>query len=87
MRRQHLHLTDLCHDLIKIPAGTGTILVTGLSVDSKRVKVGDLFFAVSGTHRDGRDFIGDAIAAGAIAIITSKEPLKKTLVSIAKKEK
>ena len=43
MRRQHLHLTDLCHDLINIPDQTGAIVVKGLAIDSKRVAAGDLF--------------------------------------------
>ena len=66
-----MHLTDLCHDLIEIPDQAGAIMVTGLAVDSKRVAAGDLFFALAGTHRDGRDFIGDAIKAGAAAIVTA----------------
>ena len=56
-----MHLTDLCHDLINIPDQTGAIMVTGLAVDSKHVAAGNLFFALVGSHRDGRDFIGDAI--------------------------
>ena len=74
-RRLHLYLTDLCHDLIEITESDGPIFVTGLSVDSRRVKVGDIFFALAGTHKDGRNFIEDAIKAGAIAIITGKQPL------------
>ena len=57
-----MHLTDLCNDLIKIPAHAGTITVTGLAVDSVRVKAGDIFFAIAGTQYDGRDFIKSAIA-------------------------
>ena len=78
-----MHLTDLCHDLIEITANTGAILVTGLSVDSRRVKDGDIFFAIAGNHHDGREFIGNAIAAGAVAIITSKQPLAKPLATMA----
>ena len=83
MRRQHLHLTDLCHDLIDIPDQTGAIMVTGLAVDSKRVTAGNLFFALAGSHRDGRDFIGDAITAGAAAIVTSMTPLAKDIAKLA----
>ena len=81
MRRQHLHLTDLCHDLINIPDQTGAIMVTGLAVDSKRVAAGNLFFALAGSHRDGRDFIGDAIKAGAVAIVTGMAHWQKILPS------
>ncbi|MGO8912619.1 MAG: UDP-N-acetylmuramoyl-L-alanyl-D-glutamate--2,6-diaminopimelate ligase [Bradyrhizobium sp.] len=42
--------------------------VTGLAVDSRAVKPGDLFFALSGTKTDGARFIDSAIASGAVAI-------------------
>src|SRR6056300_1144242 len=83
MRRQHVHLTDLCDDLIDIPDQTGAIMVTGLAVDSKRVAAGNLFFALAGSHRDGRDFIGDAITAGAAAIVTGMTPLAKDIAKLA----
>jgi UDP-N-acetylmuramoyl-L-alanyl-D-glutamate--2,6-diaminopimelate ligase len=79
-----LHLIDLCRDLIEIPVGISAIQVTGLAVDSKQVKAGDVFFAISGTHHDGRDYIKDAIEAGAVAVITNDTPLAKPLISIIK---
>jgi len=78
-----LHLTDLCHDLIDIPNQTGAIMVTGLAVDSKRVAAGNLFFALAGSHRDGLDFIGDAITAGAAAIVTGMPPLANDIAKLA----
>ena len=77
-----MHLTDLCNDLIKIPAHAGTITVTGLAVDSVRVKAGDIFFAIAGTQYDGRDFIKNAIEAGAVAVVTSSAPLAKSLITM-----
>ena len=73
-----MHLTDLCHDLIEIPAKVGTIPVTGLAVDSMRVKAGDIFFAIAGNQYDGRDFIENAIAAGAVAVVTGSTPLAQS---------
>ena len=49
-----------------------------------RVKAGDLFFAIAGTQYDGRDFIKNAIEAGAVAIVTSSAPLAKPLITIDK---
>ena len=43
---------------------------------SAKVKQGDLFFALPGTARDGRDFIDDAITRGAVAILTDDRPIK-----------
>ena len=42
--------------------------VTGLSLDSRTVAPGDLFFALPGLRRDGRDFIAQAVARGAVAV-------------------
>src|SRR5580698_9927524 len=43
--------------------------VTGLALDSRLVKPGDVFFALNGPHYDGRHYILEAIQKGAIAII------------------
>jgi len=47
--------------------------VTGLALDSRIVKAGEAFFAISGTHQDGARYIDDAIAKGASAVIASGE--------------
>ncbi|SRR5579883_333594 len=43
--------------------------ISGLSLDSRQVKPGDLFFACKGTQLDGRQFINDAIKNGAHAVL------------------
>ncbi len=43
--------------------------IWSLSEDSRRVKQGALFFARAGTKSDGRAFLADAIAAGAVAVV------------------
>lgn len=40
-----------------------------LCLDSRQVRQGDVFFACPGEDADGRDFIEDAIARGAVAVI------------------
>ena len=47
-----------------------------------RVKAGDIFFAIAGTQYDGRDFIKNAIEAGAVAVVTSSAPLAKSLITM-----
>ncbi len=44
-------------------------IVTGLALDSRWVRAGDLFFAYPGEHSDGRHYIEQAVAAGASAIV------------------
>ncbi|MCS6855338.1 MAG: Mur ligase domain-containing protein, partial [Elioraea sp.] len=43
--------------------------VTGLTADSRRVRPGDLFAALPGTRADGRAFIAEAVAKGAVAVL------------------
>ena len=44
----------------------------GISIDSRTLEEGDLFFALIGPHSDGHDFVKMAIAKGAVAAIVSK---------------
>ncbi|MBV9537316.1 MAG: UDP-N-acetylmuramoyl-L-alanyl-D-glutamate--2,6-diaminopimelate ligase [Acidisphaera sp.] len=43
--------------------------VRGITADSRRVEPGFLFAALPGARADGRDFIGDAVARGACAVL------------------
>lgn len=46
-----------------------SVLIRELTLDSRRVRPGDLFLAIDGIQQDGRDYIGDAIARGAAAVV------------------
>jgi UDP-N-acetylmuramoyl-L-alanyl-D-glutamate--2,6-diaminopimelate ligase len=48
--------------------GNGDVEVTGVAYDSRRVKPGDLFVAVTGLREDGHAFAADAVARGAVAV-------------------
>jgi UDP-N-acetylmuramoyl-L-alanyl-D-glutamate--2,6-diaminopimelate ligase len=43
--------------------------VSGLAIDSRHVKPGDLFLAYAGGAADGRQFIASAVTAGAAAVV------------------
>ncbi len=45
------------------------VIATRLTSDSRRVQPGDVFVAFPGAHVDGRDFIAQAVAKGAAAVI------------------
>ena len=47
--------------------------VSGLAYDSRRVRPGDLFFALPGLRSDGRTFAAQALAAGAVAVVAERE--------------
>ncbi len=51
----------------------GDTLVSGLTVDSRAVKAGDMFVALPGTKFDGRKFIADAVKAGATSVLSTPD--------------
>jgi UDP-N-acetylmuramoyl-L-alanyl-D-glutamate--2,6-diaminopimelate ligase len=53
---------------------TAATKVSGLAVDSRGVKPGDLFFALAGSKTDGARFIDAAIASGAVAVAGDRAP-------------
>ncbi|PPB50244.1 UDP-N-acetylmuramoyl-L-alanyl-D-glutamate--2,6-diaminopimelate ligase [Arthrobacter pityocampae] len=54
-------------------AGTPYLpVVTGLTLDSRSVLPGDVYAAVPGATRHGADFAGQAVRAGAVAILTDE---------------
>jgi UDP-N-acetylmuramoyl-L-alanyl-D-glutamate--2,6-diaminopimelate ligase len=60
-------------DLIGSAGAPGGIRITGLSADSRKVKAGDLFFALPGTRADGLKFAADAARRGALAVLGEGE--------------
>ncbi len=50
----------------------GTLVATGYSIDSRTLRVGELFFAVRGERLDGHDYIDGAVHRGAIAAVVSR---------------
>jgi len=53
---------------LPIPAG---IAATGVSIDTRTLQQGDVFFAINGEHSDGNTFVDQAFAKGAAAAIVS----------------
>jgi UDP-N-acetylmuramoyl-L-alanyl-D-glutamate--2,6-diaminopimelate ligase len=49
------------------------IEILGVSSDSRKVKKGDIFFAISGSNDDGSKYINQAIENGAVIIFTNNE--------------
>jgi UDP-N-acetylmuramoyl-L-alanyl-D-glutamate--2,6-diaminopimelate ligase len=49
--------------------------ITAVTADSRQVRPGSLFVAVRGAEADGHDYIRDAVAKGAAAIVAEEVPL------------
>ena len=58
------------HDPTTHADGDPTTLVTGLTLSSKRVWPGDLYAALPGAFAHGIEYAADAVAAGAVAVLT-----------------
>ncbi|EXF46266.1 UDP-N-acetylmuramoylalanyl-D-glutamate--2, 6-diaminopimelate ligase [Pseudomonas sp. BAY1663] len=56
-----------------LPQAGSDVLIRELTLDSRKVRGGDLFLAVPGLQQDGRDHIDDAIARGAAAVAYEAE--------------
>jgi len=52
-------------------------IALGYSIDSRTVGPGELFFAVKGERLDGHDFVGAALARGAVAAVVRKDQLHR----------
>ena len=66
-------LHDFFHDdeIIAVRGGLDRP-ISGITMDSRRVVPGNLFFALPGLRADGATFIDEAINRGAVAVVTQK---------------
>jgi len=62
-------LNELLSGIAPAGAAVPNLPVAGLALDSRAIRAGWLFLAVPGTARDGREFIAEAVARGAAAIL------------------
>lgn len=53
--------------------GESEEIIRGIAYSSKTVRPGDLFVALKGEKADGYEFVGEAVARGAIAILSERE--------------
>jgi len=52
----------------------GAAALTGVAVDSRRARPGDLFVAIRGARVDGHDYARDAVSRGAAALLGERRP-------------
>ncbi len=71
-----MRLSKLARDMSAVfRAGDGDPVVRGLAEDSRRVRRGDVFFAMPGAKVDGALFVREAERRGAVAVVTQDVPL------------
>jgi UDP-N-acetylmuramoyl-L-alanyl-D-glutamate--2,6-diaminopimelate ligase len=68
MSARHRTLSDLLQGMVAVPPELDCE-IRGLALDSRRIEAGSLFLAFPGTRADGRDYIDDAKARGAAAVL------------------
>ena len=61
-------LSELLAEFVDVSSCPATT-ITGLSLDSRDAKPGDLFIAVKGTQTDGAQYIAQALKQGAVAVL------------------
>jgi len=66
-------MRDLAHfaHVLGVPS-PGEVPVRRVVVDSRQVEAGDLFVALPGSRHDGHEFLDDARARGAVAVLVSR---------------
>jgi UDP-N-acetylmuramoyl-L-alanyl-D-glutamate--2,6-diaminopimelate ligase len=63
----------LLSELLDVRCEGGDVEVGGIATDSRRVRPGDVFFALAGARTDGRRHVAEALARGARAVVASGE--------------
>ena len=72
-----MRINDLVKNIDAVSiTGAENPVIDNIEFDSRKVKPDTLFVAVKGTKSDGHDFINDAVASGAVAVICEALPEK-----------
>ena len=70
-----MKLNELLKNITPIKiVGNDNVEITGVNIDSRRIKAGHLFVAIRGTQVDGHQFIDKAIELGADAVLCEELP-------------
>ena len=64
-------VADALASVVVTPAPRGSQPITAVSTDTRTVATGDVFVALRGERFDAHDFVADAVAKGATALVVS----------------
>ena len=76
-------IKDLAGIIKADPAGEIGGSISGVSTDSRTVKSGDCFFAVTGDNFDGHDYVEQAITKGAVCAVISRDVKSGPVLKVA----
>lgn len=51
--------------------------IKGISIDSRSIEPGEVFWCIRGERFDGHEYVGEAIAKGALIVVGEQSPVKK----------
>ncbi|MFK7778479.1 MAG: UDP-N-acetylmuramoyl-tripeptide--D-alanyl-D-alanine ligase [Gimesia sp.] len=70
-----ISLNEICQIIQGEPAGSdlNSSSIEGISIDSRTINPGELFFAIQGKRLDGHHFVIDALGRGAKACVVKRE--------------
>jgi UDP-N-acetylmuramoyl-L-alanyl-D-glutamate--2,6-diaminopimelate ligase len=74
------HLFAACG--IGVPEGAEELDARTLVYDSRNAAPGAVFVAIAGFHRDGHEFIADAVKRGAIAVVSQRKVRTKAPLAV-----
>jgi UDP-N-acetylmuramoyl-L-alanyl-D-glutamate--2,6-diaminopimelate ligase len=69
-----MQLRDLLPDDAEYDARVAALRVAGVTMDSRKVRPGDVFVAIPGTKADGLQYVAAATTAGAAAVMAEQQP-------------
>ena len=56
--------------------------ITGIEHDSRKIEYGNIFVCMEGAHVDGHKFINQAVAKGAVAILTARQDFQSEKIPV-----
>jgi UDP-N-acetylmuramoyl-tripeptide--D-alanyl-D-alanine ligase len=72
-----MHLSDVIEAVRgELVQGSSNIEISGVSIDSRSIKPGDLFFAFPGERVDGHDFLEQVFDQGDVVLIKGSRGMK-----------
>lgn len=66
----------------RLISGNTSLSITGVSIDSRTIKKGEIFLSIKGDNFDGHNFIGEAVKKGAAGLVVQEgHPVITSLLS------